>query len=88
MNKDEEYKDEDLDGINVDINKNFTMLTSFGSFPILYLIEKYVFEVMYKALDNFFNLILPIKEEMKKDFKKLIGNIQKANNFISKELHR
>jgi hypothetical protein len=66
----------------VDINKNFTMLTSFGSFPVLYLIEKYVFEVMYVALENFFSLRLPIKEETKKDFKKLIGNIQKANNFV------
>jgi hypothetical protein len=63
--KEEEYKEEDLDGIYVDINKNFTMLTSFGSFPILYLIEKYVFEVMYKALENFFSLRLPIKEELK-----------------------
>jgi hypothetical protein len=42
--------EEDLDGIKVDINKNFTMLTSFGSFPILYLIERYVFESLYSAL--------------------------------------
>jgi hypothetical protein len=43
---------------------------------------------MYKALENFFSLRLPIKEELKKDFRKLIGNIQKANNFVSKEIHR
>jgi hypothetical protein len=53
--------EEDLDGIYVDINKNFTMLTSFGSFPILYLIERYIFENVYLALSHYFSLRLPIK---------------------------
>ena len=56
-------EEEDLDGIRVDINKNFTMLTSFGSFPILYLIERYIFEVVYQALIHYFELRLPIKPE-------------------------
>lgn len=43
----EEAEDDDLDGIHVDINKNFTMLTSFGSFPVLYLIEKYIYENVF-----------------------------------------
>lgn len=48
---DQDAKDDgDLDGIHVDINKNFTMLTSFGSFPVLYLIERYVFETVFHSL--------------------------------------
>lgn len=54
--------EDDLDGIRVDINKNFTMLTSFGSFPILYLIERYIFEQVYVAVEHFFDLRLPIKQ--------------------------
>jgi hypothetical protein len=40
-------EEKDLDEIEVDINKNFTMLTSFGSFEVLYLIERYIFEVVF-----------------------------------------
>ena len=71
----EKAGEEDLDGIKVDINKNFTMLTSFGSFPILYLIERYVFESLYSALTQFFSLNLPIKSDFRQFFKKMIGNI-------------
>ena len=54
-------EEKDLDEIEVDINKNFTMLTSFGSFEVLYLIERYMFEVVFLALTHYFNLRLPIK---------------------------
>jgi hypothetical protein len=54
-------EEKDLDEIEVDINKNFTMLTSFGSFEVLYLIERYIFEVVFQALTHYFNLRLPIK---------------------------
>lgn len=59
----EEQEEDDLDGIHVDINKNFTMLTSFGSFPVLYLIEKYIYENVFVALKSYFNLRLAIKQD-------------------------
>ena len=65
-------EEEDLDGIHVDINKNFTMLTSFGSFPILYLIERYIFEMVYQALIHYFELRLPIKPEQTDFFRKFL----------------
>ena len=68
-----EGENEDLDGINVDINKNFTMLTSFGSFPVLYLIEKYIYENVYLALTHYFNLRLPIKHDQRDFFIKFLG---------------
>lgn len=64
------------------------MLTSFGSFPILYLIERYVFESLYSALTQFFGLGLPIKPDLRSFFKKLIGLIQKASNYAVKENHK
>jgi hypothetical protein len=81
-------ENEDLDGINVDINKNFTMLTSFGSFPILYLIEKYIYENVYLALTHYFNLRLPIKQEQREFFARFMGQIQKATNFVNYEHHK
>ena len=39
-----ETDEKDLDGIHVDINKNFNMLTAFGSFSIVELMENYIFE--------------------------------------------
>jgi len=77
-----------LDNINVDINKNFSMLTSFGSFPILYLIERYVFETVFSALTQFFNIKLPIKIEYRNFFKKLLQLIQKSTDFVQKESHK
>ena len=87
-NNDEQANDIDLDDIKVDINKNFLMLTSFGSFPILYLTEKYVYEVVYPSLTQFFNLNLPIKPTYRPFYKKFISQIQKATNFIVKEDHK
>ena len=46
----QEKNDGDLDGIYVDINKNFTMLTSFGSFPVFSILERYVYETVFSAL--------------------------------------
>jgi hypothetical protein len=42
--------DKNLDGIHVDINKNFNMLTAFGSFQIVELMEYYVFEMCFPAI--------------------------------------
>ena len=65
-----QQEQEDLDNIKVNINKNFTMLTSFGSFSILYLIERYIFEIVYQALIHYFDLRLPIKSEQFDFFRK------------------
>jgi len=64
------------------------MLTSFGSFPVLYLIERYVFESVFHALIDYFNLKMPIKMEYRNFFKKLISLIQKATNYVVKEQHK
>lgn len=68
----EEQEEDDLDGIHVDINKNFTMLTSFGSFPVLYLIEKYIYENVFVALKSYFNLRLSIKPEQEVFFQTFV----------------
>ena len=44
------------------------MLTSFGSFPILYLIEKYIYENVFVALKSYFNLRLAIKTDHEEFF--------------------
>ena len=80
--------EEDLDEIQVDINKNFTMLTSFGSFSILYLIERYIFDTLYQALSHYFNLNLPIKMDQHEFYKKLLSLILRATNFVVKETHK
>lgn len=80
--------EEDLDEIQVDINKNFTMLTSFGSFSILYLIERYIFDTLYQALSHYFNLNLPIKNDQHEFYKKLLSLILRATNFVVKETHK
>jgi hypothetical protein len=53
--------DLDLESIEVDINKNFNMATAFGSFPIVQIMEKYIFEVVFPAFGSFFELRLPVK---------------------------
>lgn len=64
------------------------MLTSFGSFPVLYLIERYIFENVYLALTHYFNLRLPIKPKQKEFFKKFMSLIQKATNYVQKDFHK
>ena len=59
---------EDLDGIYVDINKNFNMLTAFGSIPIVNLMEKYIFEMCFPAISNYFSLRLIINPSDKEIF--------------------
>lgn len=81
-------EEKDLDEIEVDINKNFTMLTSFGSFEVLYLIERYIFEVVFQALTHYFNLRLPIKPGQNGDFEKFMTLIKKAMGFVQKDIHK
>ena len=64
------------------------MLTSFGSFPILYLIERYIFENVYLALTHYFELRLPIKPKQKEFFRKFLTLIQRATNYVSKDIHK
>lgn len=59
---------DDLEKIDVDINKNFNLMTAFGSFPIVILMEQYIFEVVFPAMQNFFDLRLSIKPAQKKFF--------------------
>ena len=46
----ENNETEDLENIHVDINKNFNMLTAFGSFPLTTIMEKYIFDVCFPAI--------------------------------------
>ena len=78
---------EDLDGIYVDINKNFNMLTAFGSIPIVVLIEKYIFEICYPAISNYFDLRLLINANDKEEFINFLGLIQKSVSYCKKDLH-
>jgi len=63
--------DQDPNEIKVDINNNFNMLTAFGSFPIVELMEHYVFDVCYPAIKNFFICNLPIKGDQDNFYKAL-----------------
>ena len=64
------------------------MLTSFGSFPVLYLIERYIFENVYMALTHYFDLRLPIKPVQKEFFRKFMNLIQRATSFVCKDNHK
>jgi len=81
-------EEQDLDAIDVDINKNFTMQTSFGSFEVLYLIERYIYEVVFPALTNYFGLRLPIKANQVEFFKEFMEQIKKALTFVAKPSHK
>ena len=39
-----------MESVVVDINRNFTMLTAFGSMEIVVIMEDYIFNTVYKAL--------------------------------------
>jgi hypothetical protein len=82
-----EGDENDLEAIQVDINKNFNMLTAFGSLPIVILMEKYIFDFVFPALTHFFNLRLPIKPTQKDFYKKLLIIIQKSVTFAKKDIH-
>ena len=55
----------------MDINRNFTMLTAFGSVEIVVIMEDYIFNTVYKALQSYFILRLPIKPTEKDFYKRL-----------------
>jgi len=47
------------------------MLTAFGSFEVVVIMEDYIFNTVYKALENFLNLRLPIKSTERDFYKRL-----------------
>ena len=78
----------DIESIVVDVNKNFNMNTAFGSFPLLTIMEKYIFEEVFPALGSFFDLRLPIKNKNQPDFyQKLLSIIQKTVSYARKDNH-
>jgi hypothetical protein len=83
----EQIEADDLEKVDVDINKNFNLLTAFGSFPIVVLMEHYVFDIVFPALKNFFDLRLSIKPAQKKFFNQLFVVIQKVVSFSKKDSH-
>ena len=60
-----------MESVVVDINRNFTMLTAFGSMEIVVIMEDYIFNTVYKALESFLNLRLPIKSTERDFYKRL-----------------
>ena len=60
-----------MESVVVDINRNFTMLTAFGSMEIVVIMEDYIFNTVYKALQSYFILRLPIKPSEKDFYKRL-----------------
>ena len=51
-----------INGVQVDVNKNFTFTTAFGKFKVSELMTKYVFEEVFPSMEAFLNLRLPMKE--------------------------
>jgi len=47
------------------------MLTAFGSIEIVVIMEDYIFNTVYRALQSFFILRLPIKSTEKDFYKRL-----------------
>ena len=79
--------EEDLDGIEVDFNKNFNMLTAFGSQPIVLLMEKYIFDIVFPAIMHYLELKIPIKPDQKDFFLKFFSILQKIVSFCNKDQH-
>jgi len=52
-----------INGVQVDVNKNFTFTTAFGKFKVSELMTKYVFEDVFPSMEAFLNLRLPMKYE-------------------------
>ena len=73
--------------IRVDINKNFNMVTAFGSFPISEHMDEYVFKAAFPSLTHYFFLRFPIKKEDQEKYQKLINAIQRATTFAKKDWH-
>ena len=63
------------------------MLTAFGSLEVVVIMEDYIFNTVYKALESFLNLRLPIKLTEKDFYKRLFLVIQKAVCFAKKDQH-
>ena len=79
--------DGDLEGIVVDINKNFNLLGAFGSIPIVVVMEQYIYETVFPALTNFFDLKLPIKPKEREFFNRFLEVIMKSVSFCKKPIH-
>jgi len=47
------------------------MLTAFGSFEVVVIMEDYIFNTVYTALENFFKLRLPIKSNERDFYRRL-----------------
>ena len=52
-----------INGVQVDVNKNFTFTTAFGKFKVSELMNKYVFEEVLPSMEAFLNLRLLKNEE-------------------------
>lgn len=56
----------------VDVNQDFYMVSNFGRFHITELMQTYVFDGIFPALQEFFNQRLQMKKEERKAMKKLL----------------
>jgi len=59
----------------VDIFNDFSLKTCFGSFPVQYLLEKHIFEVVVPSIIHFFELRLPFNPDQREMTRKLIKNL-------------
>jgi hypothetical protein len=69
----------------VDVNRNFNLLTAFGSLPVSIHMEEYVFIACFPALMHFFNLRFPIKKDEVENMQKLVNAIQRSVTFCKKD---
>ena len=62
-------------------------MTAFGSFPIVVLMEKYIFECVFPAIRYYLNLRLPIKPSEKEFYFKFFALLQKSVTYAKKDIH-
>lgn len=76
-----------INGVQVDVNKNFTFTTAFGKFKVSELMTKYVFEEVFPSMEAFLNLRLLMKEDQAEKVQKLLKLLFLSVPYKTKPIH-
>lgn len=76
-----------INGVQVDVNKNFTFTTAFGKFKVSELMTKYVFEEVFPSMQEFLNLRLLMKEDQSEKVQKLLKLLFLSVPYKTKPIH-
>lgn len=76
-----------IEAIQVDVNKNFDLVTAFGKFKISELMQTYVFDGIFPAIIEFFRMRLSLKGEQRSKIGKLLKCLGLCCRYPSKSSH-